>query len=275
MRSKNFETQEVRQISRKEAGESRGFPILWMVIIKDVFQMEEKECKDQERLKMLAENPCQSEEGALHWDRQLCLGQWQWTKSGLWLSQEIQREERRSKRTSETPQGTWLGGARTATAEFGKVASASATQGLWLGNIKVGTQVIGEDPRRLPGEEQLRKLGEEEEELATEQRREYADLGFNLGEREEQLPAMPQPWFWQSQTKLVGKRRCKPDDLHYFCEQHLSLTTSSTSADNQVLEWRLMRPKGMEDLAAFSVRELKRAAAEERESDEYSSAKGQ
>ena len=34
-----------------------------------------------------------------------------------------------------------------------------------------------------------------------------------------------------------------------------------------------MRPKGMEDLAAFSAREIKRAVAEER--DEYSSADGQ
>ena len=36
-----------------------------------------------------------------------------------------------------------------------------------------------------------------------------------------------------------------------------------------------MRPKGMEDLAAFSAREVKRAAAEEkkRERDEYSSEK--
>ena len=33
-----------------------------------------------------------------------------------------------------------------------------------------------------------------------------------------------------------------------------------------------MRPKGMEDLATFSIREVKRAAAEEREGDEYSSA---
>ena len=52
MRSKSFDTQEMREIGRKEAGESRGFPILCMGIIEDVFQMEEKECKDQERLKM-------------------------------------------------------------------------------------------------------------------------------------------------------------------------------------------------------------------------------
>ena len=52
MRSNSFDTQEVREIGRKEAGESRGFPILWMGIIEDVFQMEEKECENQERLKM-------------------------------------------------------------------------------------------------------------------------------------------------------------------------------------------------------------------------------
>ena len=55
----------------------------------------------------------------------------------------------------------------------------------------------------------------------------------------------------------------------------LSLTASSTSADHQALGWRLMRSKGMEDLAAFSAREVKRAAAKKRERDEFSSAEGQ
>ena len=50
MRSKSFETQEVSEIGLKEAGELRGFPILWMRIMENVFQMEEKECKGQERL---------------------------------------------------------------------------------------------------------------------------------------------------------------------------------------------------------------------------------
>ena len=49
MRSKSFETQQVREIGRKEAGESIGFPILWMGIIENVFQMEGR---DQERLKI-------------------------------------------------------------------------------------------------------------------------------------------------------------------------------------------------------------------------------
>ena len=52
MRSKSFDTQDVREIGRKEAGESRGFPILSMGIIENVFQTEGKKCKDQERLKM-------------------------------------------------------------------------------------------------------------------------------------------------------------------------------------------------------------------------------
>ena len=52
MRSNSFDTQEVREIGRKEAGESNSFPILCMGIIEDVFQMEGKEYKVQERLKM-------------------------------------------------------------------------------------------------------------------------------------------------------------------------------------------------------------------------------
>ena len=52
IRSNSFERQEVRDIGRKEAGESRGFPILCMGIIEDVFLMKGKECEDQERLKM-------------------------------------------------------------------------------------------------------------------------------------------------------------------------------------------------------------------------------
>ena len=51
MHSKSFDTQEVKEIRQKEAGESRGFPILCMGIIKDVFQMGGKKCKGQDKLK--------------------------------------------------------------------------------------------------------------------------------------------------------------------------------------------------------------------------------
>ena len=49
MRSKIFETQEVKEVSRKKVGEPRAFLILWIGIMEDVFQMEGKECKNQER----------------------------------------------------------------------------------------------------------------------------------------------------------------------------------------------------------------------------------
>ena len=42
----------MREIGRKEAGESKDFPIMWMEIIEDVLQIEGKKCEDQERLKM-------------------------------------------------------------------------------------------------------------------------------------------------------------------------------------------------------------------------------
>ena len=57
IRSKSFKTQEVRAIGRKEAGETRSFSILWMGIMEDVFQMEGKECKNQERLKIRKRKP--------------------------------------------------------------------------------------------------------------------------------------------------------------------------------------------------------------------------
>ena len=46
MRSNSFDTQEVREINGKETGECRGFPIMWLGM-KNVFQMEGKECKDE------------------------------------------------------------------------------------------------------------------------------------------------------------------------------------------------------------------------------------
>ena len=78
-------------------------------------------------------------------------------------------------------------------AELREVATGSATQSLWLRNGKVGSQVSGIDRSRLDGRKQLGKLGEEEGEPAIERRRECTDLG----QREEQVVAMPQPWPWR------------------------------------------------------------------------------
>ena len=52
MRLKSFDTQYLREIGRKEAGGSRSFSILLMGIMEAVFQMEEKECEIQEKLKI-------------------------------------------------------------------------------------------------------------------------------------------------------------------------------------------------------------------------------
>ena len=52
MCSNSFDTQEMSEIGRKEARESRGFPILCMGTIENVFQIEGKECEDQDRVKM-------------------------------------------------------------------------------------------------------------------------------------------------------------------------------------------------------------------------------
>ena len=54
----------------------------------------------------------------------------------------------------------------------------------------MGSELIREDRSRLPGKKQLGKLGEEEneeKEPATERRREYTDLGLDIGERDEHV----------------------------------------------------------------------------------------
>ena len=59
MRLKSFETKEVREIA---------VLILGMGLI-NIFPIQE--------WKSVEENPCQTEEDVLAWDRQLCIDQWQ------------------------------------------------------------------------------------------------------------------------------------------------------------------------------------------------------
>ena len=76
------------------------------------------------------------------------------------------------------------------TAELGKEASGSATQGLWLRNRTVESQVSGIDQSRFPGRRTVGEVGEMEDEVgepAIGQKREYTDLGLDLGKREEQV----------------------------------------------------------------------------------------
>ena len=72
------------------------------------------------------------------------------------------------------------------TARLGQIASGSATQGLWLGNRKLRSQIVGEDRSRPLGRRtvgEVRRRGNEEE-PATERKREYTHLGSDIGDRE-------------------------------------------------------------------------------------------
>ena len=146
--------------------------------------MEGKECGVQEREKCEEENPCQNEEGALAWNTQLCLGKWQWGSRGWRQPQGIQRVRKESERTSETPQGTWLGGAQKGS--------------LWLcyagplaDKRKSGISGKRHRPKPIPWEKnswgKLGKEEDEEDEPQIERRSECTDLGLDLGVREKQV----------------------------------------------------------------------------------------
>ena len=133
MSSNSFETQEVKEIGPKEAGESRGFPILCMEITEDVFQMEGKECNVQERLKMLYHG----------------ISNFVWA-SGNGGGKVGGSRKKFSGREIRAKGLVRLFRAR-GSAELREVASGSATQGLGLRNGKVASQVRGVDQSRFPG----------------------------------------------------------------------------------------------------------------------------
>ena len=78
------------------------------------------------------------------WDRQLCVGQWHWTRELCDSRKKFSEEERGAERRMRLLKAR-------GSAELGKEASGSATQGLWLGDRKVGSQIVGEDQSRLLG----------------------------------------------------------------------------------------------------------------------------
>ena len=72
-------------------------------------------------------------------------------------------------------------------AKLGMIFSGSATQGFLAEKRKSEISANRRRPKPIPWENSLGKLGEEEDEPAIERRREYTDLGLDLGEREEQV----------------------------------------------------------------------------------------
>ena len=69
MISKSFETHEMREIRRKEAGEMRGFSILWMGIMEKSFRWNKRNVKIKKNRKCEEENPYQSKKDVLAWNR--------------------------------------------------------------------------------------------------------------------------------------------------------------------------------------------------------------
>ena len=97
----------------------------------------------------------------------------------------------------------------------------------------MGSQVNGVDRSRLPGRGTVGKL-EEEEEPATERRREYTNLGLDLGEREEQVACHASALAMTDEARrFVEIEALRSSSLLSAAAKafRLSLTTSSTSVD--------------------------------------------
>ena len=108
------------------------------------------------------------------------------------------------------------------------------------------------------------KLGEEDYETAKERRRVYTNLESDLGERKaNRLPCL-RLGLGDNRRRTSGSR-----DVSFTSFNRIFYFSGSPA-----LEWRLMRPKRVEDLAAFSVRDVERAAAAEKR-EEYFYAEGQ
>ena len=88
--------------------------------------------------------------------------------------------------------------------ELGQVASGSATQGK-----KVAFQVVGEDWSRFPGRgtvDEVGKVGRWERRAIDRTEGRVQRFRAKFRREESMLPAMPQPWLWQWQTRHVGSR---------------------------------------------------------------------
>ena len=125
------------------------------------------------------------------------------------------------------------------------------------------------------------KIGEEEddeEKPATERRRKYTDLGLDLGEREKQVVCHESVLDFLMKDKARRKQRCEPDDHHHFCELQRKLTSFVYLflhfSEQPGFSMAFDAAEGNKRLP-HSLREIRRAAAEGRERDEYSSAEEQ
>ena len=275
MRSKSPDTQEARETGRKEAGEPRGPPIPRMGTTEDVLQVEGKECEDQERPKMRRRKPMP--------ERGRCPSMGQATPSGPVAADEERPEAAARNSAGEKEEQK---DERDSTEHAAR--RSPARQPPTPPRRAPGRDTEKRDPRQAaqteaepPGEEQSGKLGEEEDEEgepAIERRRERTDSGLDLGEREVQVVRHASAPATTDEARREAEMQARrPPSPPRAAAKVLRPppTASPTPADHQAPGGRPMRPKGMEDPAAPTAREAKRAAAEERERDEHSPAVGQ
>ena len=153
-----------------------------------------------------------------------------------------------SKKRNKTPQGTWLGG--------------SGTGSLCLGNRKARSQEVDKDRSRLPGRGTIGNV--------RRRRRRWAKGASDR--TKEKIHK-----FW-----VRFRRERRAYRLPYFS---LGFGNDRRGMSGRDEASHLSRPPGLrlaydtaernEKLAAFSAREVKRAEAEEKERDDYSSAEEQ
>ena len=157
-------------------------------------------------------------------------------------------------------------------ANLGKVASGSITQGLKLRDRKVGSQVSSKDRSRFPGRGTIGKVrrGGRRASNRAKKRVYRFRVRFEQERRASRLPCLSLG-LGDDRRSTSGSGQVSLAIFIIFVSGSerllLSLTSSSTLVDHQALGWYLMRPKGMKDLAAFSVREVKKAAAAEGEKE--------
>ena len=145
MRSNSFETQEVREIGRKEPGESRGFPILW--------NGNNGRCLPDGRKGMRRSGKIEDMKKKIHARARKVLqhgiGNFVWASgSGRGKVGDSRKKFSESERRAKGR--VRLHRAR-GSVELREVASGSTTQNLWLRNGKVGSQVSGVDRSRFSG----------------------------------------------------------------------------------------------------------------------------
>ena len=219
----------------------------------------------------VGENLCQSEEGALAFYRQLCLGQWRWRLRDLWQPRKFGWGERRAERRTKLLRAR-------GSAELDKEASGSAKQGLWLGNRKVRSRVVGKDRSPLSGRGTVRKVRRRgrSNRRASDRTKEKID---RFSREMNMSPAMPQLGLSNDKRGMSGDRDVSLTVFITSMSDSKSLTYFAyrffyfRRLPSLRLAFDTAKRNGRFDL--LQCRRSKESSSRKKEKDEYFSAQGQ